>query len=53
MMEVIEKWQALTDKLIEASREVLNKGVVPSENLLWADPKVISILLLARTLSHV
>ncbi len=51
-MEVIEKWQALTDKLIGASREVLAKGVVPPENLLWSDPKVISILLLARTLSH-
>ena len=52
MMEAIEKWQALTDKLIEASREVLNRGVIPPENLNWDDPKVISILLLARTLSH-
>jgi len=52
MLEAIEKWQALTDKLIEASREVLNRGVIPPENLNWDDPKVISILLLARTLSH-
>jgi hypothetical protein len=28
------------------------KGGVPPENLVWSDPKVISILLLARTLSH-
>ena len=33
MLEAIEKWQALTDKLIEASREVLNRGVIPPENL--------------------
>lgn len=51
-MEVVEKWQALTDKLIAASIEVLNKGVVPPAHLVWSDPKVISILLLARTLSH-
>jgi hypothetical protein len=52
MTEAIEKWQMLTDKLIAASVEVLNKGVIPPLNLTWSDPKVISILLLARTLSH-
>jgi hypothetical protein len=52
MTEVVEKWQALTDRLIAASLDVLRKGVVPPEHLVWSDPKVISILLLARTLSH-
>jgi hypothetical protein len=52
MMEVIARWQALVDGLIAASIEVLNKGVIPPENLVWSDPKVISLLLLARTMSH-
>lgn len=52
MMEVVTRWQALVDKLISASVEVLNKAVIPPENLVWSDPKVISLLLLARTLSH-
>lgn len=43
MTEIVEKWQALADKLIEGSLEVLKKGVVPEENLVWSDPKVISI----------
>ncbi len=30
MMEVIAKWQALTDKLIEASPQVLEKGGCPA-----------------------
>jgi hypothetical protein len=42
MMEVVEKWQALTDRLIAASLEVLNKGVVPPEHLVWSDPKCLS-----------
>jgi hypothetical protein len=52
MTEAIERWRMLTDKLIAASVEVLNKGVIPPLDLTWSDPKVISILLLARTLSH-
>ncbi len=51
-MEVVEKWQALTNRLVEAGFEVLKKGKVPEEDLLAQHPKVISILLLARTLSH-
>lgn len=37
--------------MISASIEVLQSGVVPSENLVKDDPKWLSILLLARTLS--
>ena len=52
MMEVIAKWQALVDKLIAASVKVMKRGVIPPENLTGSDPKVISLLLLARTMSH-
>jgi len=51
-MEVIEKWQALTDELIAATVEVLKSGVVPPANLFYSDPKIIGILLMARTVSH-
>lgn len=52
MTEEIENWKTLTDKLIGASLEVLKAGVVSSENVNKRDPKLVSILLLARTISH-
>src|ERR1700682_2770712 len=52
MIGVIEKWQALTNELISSSVEVLKRGVVSPENLYYTDPKVVGILLMARTISH-
>jgi hypothetical protein len=48
----VESWQEVMNDLIVAAVDVLNKGVIPPENLTGADPKIVSVLLLARTLSN-
>jgi hypothetical protein len=52
-MTLIEDWLAFTDKLLEAGVTVMSDGVVDLTEESRADPKVLSLLLLTRTLSHV
>jgi hypothetical protein len=52
-MSTIDNWMAFTDKLLEAGVAVMTTGVVDLTEESRADPKVLSLLLLARTLSHV
>jgi Family of unknown function (DUF5677) len=52
-MTLVEDWLQFTDKLLEAGVSVMSSGVVDLTEENRADPKVISLLLLTRTLSHV
>jgi hypothetical protein len=52
-MTLIEDWLAFTGKLLEAGVAVVSDGVIDLTEESRADPKVISLLLLTRTLSHV
>jgi Family of unknown function (DUF5677) len=52
-MTMVEDWLAFTDKLLGAGVTVMSDRVVDLTEESRADPKVISPLLLTRTLSHV
>jgi Family of unknown function (DUF5677) len=52
-MAPVEAWLQFTDQLLEAGVAVMSAGVVDLSQESRADPKVISLLLLVRTLSHV
>lgn len=52
-MTAIDDWLALATKLLEGGLAVIRTGVVSLGNESKSDPKVVSLLLLARTLSHV
>jgi hypothetical protein len=51
-MTLVEDWLQFTDKLLEAGVSVMSTGAVDLATKSHADPKVISLLLLTRTLSH-
>ena len=52
-MTLVEDWLQFTDKLLEAGVSVMSSGFVDLTAKSRADPKVLSLLLLTRTLSHV
>jgi hypothetical protein len=52
-MTLLEDWLSLTDRLLEAGVAVMSTGVVDLTEESRADPKVLCLLLLTRTMSHV
>jgi hypothetical protein len=52
-MAVLEDWLSFIDKLLDAGVSVMSTGVVDLTEESRADPKVLCLLLLTRTMSHV
>jgi hypothetical protein len=52
-MALLEDWLSFTDKLLDAGVKVMSTGVVDLTGESRADPKVICLLLLTRTMSNV
>jgi hypothetical protein len=52
-MALVDDWLAFTDKLLVGSTQLLGRAVVPQSAEAAADPKIVALLLLSRTMSHV
>lgn len=52
-MALVEDWLSFTEKLLEAGVSVMSSGVCDLTDESRADPKILCLLLLTRTMSHV